>query len=107
MYGAAFLPDGRRIITGSADGTARIWDVASGQQVGILSGHPGAVVSGASSPDGSLIVTGCADGTARVWPVTYQQLLRLINDEQIRGNFRQLTEEERVRYRFTETQTGS
>ena len=38
----AVTPDGTQIITASADGTARIWDRASGQQVGpALTGHTG------------------------------------------------------------------
>ncbi len=28
----AFSPDGKRIVTGSADQTARVWDVETGQQ---------------------------------------------------------------------------
>ena len=29
----AFSPDGRRIVTGSADGTAKVWEAATPQQV--------------------------------------------------------------------------
>jgi WD40 repeat protein len=28
MYTAAFSPDGKRVLTGSFDGTARIWDIS-------------------------------------------------------------------------------
>ena len=32
----AFSPDGRQLVTGSDDGTMRIWDLASGQHVATL-----------------------------------------------------------------------
>jgi WD40 repeat protein len=32
VYSAAFSPDGKRIITGSADGTVRIWDTQTGRE---------------------------------------------------------------------------
>jgi WD40 repeat protein len=36
---AVFSPDGRRVATTSFDGTARVWDVASGATLTTLSGH--------------------------------------------------------------------
>ena len=65
---AAFSPDGKRIVTASADGTARLWDAETGKPVGEpLTGHTGGVLSAAFSPDGKRIVTASADGTARLW----------------------------------------
>jgi WD40 repeat protein len=60
-------PDGTRILTTSSDGTAGIWNTASGQEMSILTGHEGAVTSGAFNRDGTRIVTCSADKTARVW----------------------------------------
>lgn len=40
---AAFSPDGKRIITGSRDGTARIWDAATRKQIAELRGHRASV----------------------------------------------------------------
>ena len=34
-------PDGSWLATGSWDGTVRIWDVATGQERAILTGHAG------------------------------------------------------------------
>ncbi len=62
----AFSPDGRRIVTASDDGTARLWDV-SGGMVTILSGHEGAVLRAGFSADGSRILTVSRDRTARLW----------------------------------------
>ena len=39
VKGAAFSPDGSRVVTASNDHTARLWDVTTGAPVAILSGH--------------------------------------------------------------------
>jgi WD40 repeat protein len=64
---AAWSPDGTRIVTGSEDRTARIWDAGTGRVLATLSGHGGEVDSAAWSPDGARIVTGSEDGTAIIW----------------------------------------
>ncbi len=63
----AFSPDGQRIVTGSADQTAKVWDAASGKELLTLKGHGAQVRSVAFSPDGQRIVTGSRDQTAKVW----------------------------------------
>jgi WD40 repeat protein len=67
---AAYSPDGSRIVTASSDGTARIWNAATGEEIAILSGHEHSVMSAAFSPDGSRIVTASIDKTARIWDAT-------------------------------------
>ena len=54
----AFSPDGQRIVTGSLDETAKVWDAASGKELLTLKGHSGQVGAVAFSPDGQRIVTG-------------------------------------------------
>ena len=62
MYSAAFSPDGKRIVTASADKTARVWDAETGKPIGEpLKGHDGIVCSAAFSPDGKRIVTASQD----------------------------------------------
>jgi WD40 repeat protein len=67
VWGGGFSPDGTRIVTTSSDGTARVWDAATGQVQLTLTGHTGWVRGGGFSPDGTRIVTAGDDGTARVW----------------------------------------
>jgi WD40 repeat protein len=63
----AFSPDGTRILTGSDDQTARVWNARTGTPQLELKGHTGVVRGVAFSPDGTRIVTGSDDQTARVW----------------------------------------
>jgi WD40 repeat protein len=64
---AAFGPDSRQVVTASDDGTARVWNAATGKAVGEPLRHGGRVNSAAFSPDGRLVVTASYDRTAQVW----------------------------------------
>jgi len=55
------------VVTASDDKTARLWDVESGKQIGVLSGHESGLYSAAFSPDGQRVVTASKDRTAQLW----------------------------------------
>jgi WD40 repeat protein len=79
VHSVAFSPDGKTLVSGSFDGTVRLWDVATHQQIGNPltghTGHTGPVLSVAFSPDGKTLASGSSDDTVRLWDVaTHQQI---------------------------------
>ncbi|MBX3080028.1 MAG: WD40 repeat domain-containing protein [Anaerolineae bacterium] len=62
-----FSADGKYILTGSKDGTARLWDAATGEDLLQLPYHVGGVTDAAFSPDGKFIVTISPEIIGRVW----------------------------------------
>ena len=73
----AFSPDGKAVLTGSWDKTARLWDAATGQPIGPPMQHQGRVMAVAFSPDGKAVLTGSEDKTARLWDAATGQPIGL------------------------------
>jgi WD40 repeat protein len=63
----AFCPQGRRLATACQDGTARLWDVATGSPLSRPLRHGGPVQAVAFQPKGNLLATAGDDGTIRRW----------------------------------------
>ena len=82
---AAWSPDSAHILTGSRDGTARVWDARTGETTLELT-HTDWVTAVAWSPDSAHILTGTIDGTARVWDArTGQTTLELTHTDWVRA----------------------
>jgi WD40 repeat protein len=65
----ALNPDGTILAAGYLDSTIKLWDIETGEQLTILTGHSERVTSLAFSPDGTLLASGGTDGTVRLWGV--------------------------------------
>ena len=71
-----FSPDGKQVLTGSDDQTARLWDTATGKELRHFIGHASKVCAVAFSPDGKQVLTGSGDKTARLWDLQSGKELR-------------------------------
>ena len=79
VYSLAFSHDGRLIVSGSGDKTARIWDMDSGTSKTLTITEPehvnAGVTSVAISPDGRLVAAGSLDNVVRIWDVQSGSLI--------------------------------
>jgi WD40 repeat protein len=77
IYAVTFSPDGKYVLTGSFDRTARLWDIESGDLLRTFK-HKDYVNAVSFSPDGKLILTGTDDGSAYVFDMSYQDTLNYV-----------------------------
>ena len=61
IYDLAFSPDGKRILTGSVDQTANIYDVATGQLIATIADHTNYVQGVSWDPLNRFIATQSSD----------------------------------------------
>jgi dynein assembly factor with WDR repeat domains 1 len=67
-----------KIVTGSFDKKAKIWDATTGQCYHTLKGHKMEIVCLSFDPHGMLVATGSMDNTAKLWDVeTGQEIFTL------------------------------
>lgn len=78
VFGLAFSQDGNRLISGSFDKTARIWNVHTQKTVQVLKGHTEFIYAVAFSPDGSMAVTGSNDDTLKLWNAKSGALIKTL-----------------------------
>jgi WD40 repeat protein len=76
VFAVAFSPDGRRVVSASADRSVKVWDVDTGQELLSVSGQPGEVRTLAFSPNGQYLATGGQDGAVKVWDARGDDRLR-------------------------------
>ncbi|MBC8124472.1 MAG: VWA domain-containing protein, partial [Candidatus Kapabacteria bacterium] len=67
VYSAVFTADGQNVITGGHDGTVRLWNAFSGNQIRIVGLHSNWVWSLDVMPNTKFVASGSFDGTVRVW----------------------------------------
>ncbi len=82
----AFLPGGEALISGSPDGTLRLWDVATGRERLCLRRSPEQGLGGFNglslSPDGRFVASAGQDRAVRVWELATGQEVRAFRGHQ-------------------------
>ena len=86
VHAVALTSDGRFTISGSWDGTLRMWDLQSGESLRTLEGHTDWVNAVAVTPDGARTISASSDRTLRVWDLESGQSLHTLKGHTDRVN---------------------
>lgn len=79
IYSAVFSPNGKRIVSTSAD-AIKIWNAESGQVLHNLKGHLDIVRYASFSPDNNFIVSASKDGTMKIWDAESGTEIRTLSE---------------------------
>jgi len=69
IYCVTFSLDGQRALSGSSDGTVKLWDVQTGSELRPFIGHSNTAHSVSFSPDGRHVLSGSWDKTIKLWDI--------------------------------------
>src|SRR5262249_17264997 len=81
----AFTPDNKTLLSGSQDGTIRLWEAATGKEIGRWRADPVWVYwtnALAVAPDGKLVASARSDGKIQLWQRASGRLLRTLEGHQ-------------------------
>jgi WD40 repeat protein/serine/threonine protein kinase len=79
VFNVVYSPDGKSLATSSEDGTARVFDAATGRLIHTLRGHyPDICWRVTYSPDGKLLASGGRDKTVKIWEAATGDLLHTL-----------------------------
>ena len=87
VYSVRFGPDDKMLVSSSADGSTRIWNVADGALIKSLAvpraeGETAPPIFDADfSPDGQLVVAGGSEGVIQIWNVASGEPVRTIGEK--------------------------
>ncbi len=81
VYSAEFSPDGKQVVSCGGDGTVRVWDAATGQEVRRLKGHASVVQRVVFSPDGRRLASAGSDGRIQLWDVATGEVVWTVRDQ--------------------------
>ncbi|XP_068752515.1 NACHT domain- and WD repeat-containing protein 1-like isoform X2 [Montipora capricornis] len=84
ILSTCFAKDNRTLLSGSADGTIRVWDSQTGELHAQLEDHQGPVTCVRLSPDGTIMASASADKTIRLWRFPAIKCLRILGGHEDR-----------------------
>jgi eukaryotic-like serine/threonine-protein kinase len=67
VWGLAFSPDGRWLVSSHGDGAILLWDIKERRRVANFNGHSGSVRTVAFSPDGKQVASASEDRSVIIW----------------------------------------
>ncbi len=102
----AFSPDGKLVLTADPK-AARLWDVESGRQVGVFSGHGEDVNGAALDREGNQLAVARNGGTIELWNAASQQVARRLPGDSFGDNEVSFSTEKKPRWVVTAGLTGS
>ncbi len=74
VHSGAFSPNDSKVVTSSADGTAVVWDVSTGEELNMLSGDTGPSSRPRSTrARAGAVLTASYDRTARIWAAASEE----------------------------------
>jgi len=71
-------PNGETIVSGSMDGSIRVWDIKTGKLLKIFQGHKKWINTVAISQNGEMIVSASSDKTIKVWNFKTGKLIKTL-----------------------------
>jgi WD40 repeat protein len=74
IWSVNFSPDGRRLVSGGADKTVRVWDPQASTVLFAFKGHAKIITRVEFIDGGRRVVSGGFDGSIRFWDLSKQQL---------------------------------
>jgi WD40 repeat protein len=72
----AFSADGRLLLSGSEDGTLKLWEVTTGREIRTLAGHSSPITAVCFAPDGRFALSGSDSGGVMLWEVSTGRRMR-------------------------------
>ena len=67
VLSVGFLPDGKSLMSGSGDGSLRLWDLSTSKCVRTFTGHQKAIVALGYLNDGAQLISGSMDKSIKIW----------------------------------------
>ena len=84
VWGISISRDGKILAAASRDGTVKLWNIKTGEEIRTLRGHQSGIPDVSISPDGETLASASEDGTVKLWNMETGQEIRTLRGHQSR-----------------------